>query len=176
MIIAFSGKRGVGKTTASKYLENYRFKTFSIAHKLREIAKKIFPFEDKHFSELMKENPFLPYDWTPREFLIRLGDFVRFHDENYFVKTLIFDLNKDYSIDDCRFVNEANYLRELGAKIVRINRYDSLNPYKVKLNIPSECALDKYKFDFIINDFDNGHITDLYKSIDKMLKFFRQNG
>lgn len=173
MIIGLSGKRGVGKTLAADYLvENHNFKKVSFANKLKEISDSFFP----GLSKSEKEKPFREHSFTPREFMIHLGQFMRFHDPEYWVKSSnISAMRGNVVIDDVRFRNEADYLKELGAKLVRINRFEKLNVYGKDLDDPSETDLDNYKgFDFIVEDCVNVKPIDLYKQLNNAMKQFKE--
>lgn len=180
-IIGLSGKRGVGKTTMANYLHDvYKFKRISFADRLKEVAKELMPFQDVHLSTKGKEKPFNNYDWTPREFLIQLGQFMRYYDKNYWVRSSGIDNAVGrIVIDDVRFPNEVEYLKSLGAKIVRIKRFEKLNVYGKELDDPSETSLDNFTgFDFIVEDCVNVTLKDMYKQADIAMDSFgiKQHG
>ena len=177
-ILGISGKRGVGKTALADHLvKTCGFVKVSFANELRRLSQELFPFNLKDLTDpKKKESPFGGYDWSPREFMIHFGEFMRFHDANYWIKKAISGLDKPdswYVFDDLRYENEASTLKTTNSKIIRINRYESQNPYGKNLNTPSETSLDTYKFDYVINDCNNqtllmlqGHtkaIIELYK-------------
>lgn len=169
-IIGLSGKRGAGKTALQTYLvSRYKFKPVSFAAPLRELAEQMFPGVTK----APKEKPFGKYEWSPRDFMIHLGEFARFHEPDYWLQKGLLAANnpkETYVFDDVRFTNEADALRGLGAKIVRINRFEKDNPYGKNLDIESETQLDNYKFDFIIHDCVNTTLRSLYNQGDRMVK------
>ena len=171
-IIAFSGKRGVGKTTAALHLvEKYGFKRVSFADRLKEIGCMLFPFKNQDLSTKGKEKPFSVYDWTPRDFLISLGQFMRYFDPDYWVKASNLDkLEGRVVIDDLRFPNEAEYIKSLGGIIIRIERYENLNIYGKNLDDPSETSMDNYKYDHKIDDCRNVSMDDLTSSLDDLAK------
>lgn|SRR3990167_1291658 len=167
-IIAFSGKRGVGKSTAAKFLElEHGFVKSSFATPLKELARQIFPFDHLDFSEQNKEIKYKMYDWTPREFMINLGKFCRYYDVEYFVKRL--KINPKTVIDDLRFKNEYDYLKRKGAVLVRISRYEKQNPYKTVLNDSSETELDNEKFDYEINEIQNESLYTMQKRLNYII-------
>lgn len=172
--IAFSGKMGVGKTTAANLLNNqYKYTKISFAQDLRDCAKVFFDFQDMDFKHPDRKNaPFKSrlrdriYPWTPREFLIGLGGFVRFYDKEYWLQAVLDDIKEKpkafYALDDLRFTNEADALKKAGFVLVRINRYEKDNPYGAPQDIPSETDLDNYKgFDYVIHDCENTSVERL---------------
>lgn len=168
-IVAFSGKRGTGKTTAAVYLqEEYGFVRVSFANRLKEAAEFFHP----GFSKWAKEKPRKELGGqTPREYLITLGSHERFYDPNYWVKsTGIEKMSGKIVVDDLRFPNEAEFLKELGAHIVRIERFEYLNVYGKNLDDPSETAMDNYSFDFVIPAARNLTVEDLTQQSDRMLE------
>lgn len=174
MIIAFSGKRGVGKTVSANILaKDYGFKVVSFAEELKKKAKTFFPFSDRSLYGDLKEVPYGGYSWTPREFLIKLGSFMRYWDEFYWIKTALKADPVDYDIviDDMRYKNEAKFLKTQGAKMVRIERYKSHNPYKGDIDDPSETDLDDYQeFDYRINEVENLSMISLHTRLDHIME------
>lgn len=170
-LLAISGKKGVGKTTSAYYLyRKYGFCMAAFADKLKYLAQGLFPFDDPHLNGNLKEEKFNAYEWTPREFMIKFGAFMRYWDEKYWIKS-ISQLNLKFptALHDIRYLNEAEYLKSLGFKIIRLNRYENLNPYKLKINDASENELDSYSFDYVIPEVNNQSLYDLYTALDVML-------
>lgn len=172
MLIGFSGKKGSGKTCAANYLvKNYSFKLKSFATPLREQAKNMFGFKDSDFSLLYKEKPFLHYDWCPREFMTHLGQFMRYHDPEYWINRIGLDKVYNYCVDDLRFKNEAKHIKNMGGILIRIERYKSFNPYaQGDMNTDiSEVDLDNAEFDYTVDASNNVTLEDLYKMLDKIM-------
>lgn len=176
-IVAFSGKKGVGKTTAADYLAgNYNFKKISFASALKEKAKLLFPFSYAHLYGDMKETKLGSYDWTPREFMVKFGQFMRYWDEQFWIKVVIDQIRKEpdtkWVIDDMRYRNEAALLDKEGAAMIRIERYKKHNPYKNGLfaDDESETQLDNHNFKYRVEAFDNIDLSDLHKRLDIIMK------
>lgn len=170
MIIGISGKRGVGKTTAADYLvKEYHFEKVSFAEDLKSIAKTLIPFTEIDLSSIKrKEAKFKNYDWSPRDFLIHLGEFMRFHDTDYWLNRALSkckDPLKGYVFDDVRYQNEADAIKRLGGKILRISRYEHKNPYGKNIDTPSETNMDSYTYDFHIQEMWNTSITELHRQL-----------
>jgi len=71
----------------------------------------------------------------------------------------------DWIITDMRFPNEFEAVKAKGGITIKINRNVQQNP-KIKLHY-SEFALDKHKFDYIIDN--NGTIEQLIQKVKKIL-------
>ena len=174
-IIGLSGKRGTGKTSLAEYYSKHHgYEVVSFAKPLRQLAKTLFPLTDKDLGDpKLKEKPFRHYSWSPREFLINLGEFMRYHEPSYWLDMGLAqckDKTGRYVFDDVRYVNEAEGLKALGAKIIRVNRFEKNNPYGKNLDTPSETSLDAYSFDFVVHDCVNVKLSDLYGQGDLFLK------
>lgn len=172
-IIAISGKRGVGKTTAAIYLqEKFGFKRVSFAETLKRHAEVLVPGINRVMGVKGKEKPFFKSGESARQFLISFGQFMRYWDEDYWIKASGIDTAEGLIvIDDLRFKNEAKYLKAKGAKLIRINRYEHINCYGKNLDDPSETDLDDFKeWDYVIEDCTNVTIDDLMKQCDRAMK------
>jgi len=176
LIVGISGKRGAGKTTAADYLvKMYGFTKVSFAALLKEQAKLLFPFSREQLYGSAKEKKYKKYDWTPRDFMIKFGQFLRYWDQDYWIKYALLECEKHdrVVIDDLRYQNEANILKAAGAKLIRIRRYKNDNPFfdKKYEREESECQLDDYGgFDEIIHEFENKAIPALHKTLDYRMK------
>ena len=172
MIVAFSGKRGRGKTLSANYLvDNFGFIKVGFADLLKDNSKRLFPFTKDQMYGAEKEQPFGKYDWTPREFLLRFGQFMRYWDKDYWVKNVINQskILPKIVIDDLRFKNEAVALKKVGATLIRLERYAKDLPYAPNIEIDkdiSEVDLDEYKgFDYHIDRIQNLTKRALYDRI-----------
>lgn len=174
MIIGISGKIGSGKTTFSEMLtevlrqmdKEVEFKNF--ADKLREVMFVLIGYYGRTQEE---KNIFLP-EWNMNvgEVLQKLGtDVMRNHfDTDVWVKSTLTNLNpnKIYIIGDCRFINEADYIRKTGGVMIRLNG----DPAQVRsnskrdINHSSETGLDDYSFDY---KFENTGSLDALKDFAK---------
>jgi hypothetical protein len=171
-LVAFSGYARSGKDTAADALLPLGFQRVAFADKLRECLYALNPtvkgLLDNHgnpifiintIKELIdsrgwdgyKESP-----WGPetRELLQRLGTEVgrNILGENIWVDATLnnLDPNGKYVVTDCRFVNEADAVRNRGGKIYRICR-QGIGPAN---SHPSETSLDDYDFDGVIANTD----------------------
>lgn len=202
VIIAICGFQGVGKDTFSNYLvHNYQFKKFSFAAATKDILANMFGWdrsllegdtiESRTFRESIDswwaKKLSIP-DLTPRKVLQLIGtDLFRKHFNNeiwvHIVEKKIINCLKINSeqriiISDCRFPNEIVMLKNLGAKLIHIQRNlpEWFDKYKAgedcleasKLHL-SEIAWIREEFNYgITNDFDSIEEFELY--IDNFLK------
>ena len=161
--VAFVGHLGSGKTTAADYLvRNHGFKRYSFAAKLKAICKEMYP---EQFSEGAPK---------PREMLQFIGtDAFRRFDENVWVKYLVRQIQSERPscavIDDCRFPNEAETLRNIGFLIIKIERSQRVaegSGTSAEAH-PSETLIDSIRPDLIFEN--NGSLDDLGRWIEGML-------
>lgn len=127
-LVAFTGLRGTGKSTAAEMLvEHHGYTRFSFADGVREIASEWFgvPVEEFRDRDLKNEAP-EGFELTRREMLRKIGMFYREHVmADYWVKvTSLFVEEADgpVVIDDARFRNEVEWLRSLGAPVIGLRR------------------------------------------------------
>lgn len=194
MIIGINGYAASGKDTAGQIIKtidkkgNWEIKKF--AGKLKQVASiilgiPVLMFENQEFK---KKN--LPQMWsdhgmpmTIRDFLQKLGtDALRngLH-PNSWVNALMMEYTQtehvgydsegtniyeypNWIITDVRFPNEARAIKNAGGIIVRVNRPG----YKPVNDHPSEIALDKWDFDYTLDN--SGTISDLKKDVENILK------
>lgn len=132
-LIAFSGKMGAGKTTAATMLKSYS--VLSFAEPLKSAARILFNFsQDQLTSQELKLKLDERYGLSPREALQWLGtDVFRARWPKFWVmnmrirlERLIAKANEDSKllyevcIDDVRFEDEADMIRELGGTIIHV--------------------------------------------------------
>lgn len=149
-IIAITGLKGSGKDTTADYIiKQYpNWEKDSFAGTLKDAVSVIFGWdrkmlagetpEDREIRETRDEywSEKFGYEITPRIILQQLGtDCLRNHfHKNIWVDSLerkIRNTDKNIIITDCRFKNELDMLRSLGATIVRVER-DTLPEWFIK--------------------------------------------
>lgn len=144
MKIGLSGKAGCGKSTiADSLIKHYGFKRYSFAAKLKEICNEMFPS--------ILALPKAEHRWL----LQKVGtEWFRSVDSEVWVKYLIRHVSgENIIVDDVRFKNEADALREAGFLIVRVERDKELRGawgYNVEDSHTSETDLDDYAFDYVL--------------------------
>lgn len=167
MIIGLSGYAHSGKDTAAKYLiDTFKFKRLSFADPIKDFLQSVNPIlEDGHrVNELIHM-----YGWDiaksrdeVRRLLQETGMTARkMFGKDFWIEYALSNTDplENYVVSDVRFVNEAEYIRDLGGTIWRINR---VNNHPINSHI-SEVALDDYSFDFVLQN--DGSIEDLHLSL-----------
>lgn len=206
MIISLSGTIGSGKNTVASYLiEKHNFLEESFAKPLKDSLCSIFLWDrdmlegkNQKLRNLREETD----EWweeklsiknfSPRRAMTLIGTdiFRKFLNEDIWIFSLEKRLekikDKNIVITDCRFTNEANFLKSINAKLILIEKNDSRKKLKeivkeakkgnikaVKIleskNIHiSEWDLIDYDFDYVLEN--NGTIEDLFKKIDFLIE------
>lgn len=166
-MIAFCGKKGVGKDVCSDYLvKKYNYKKYAFATPLKEAVKCLFLFNDEQLYGDEKETIDKRWDVSPRQMFQFIGtDLIRNHlRDDYFIR--YFDLavqNKDkIVISDLRFVNESLYIKNNGGIIILITGKDNNHDEHV-----SEREYLDIKYDYIIHNTST--LTHLYQQLDAIM-------
>lgn len=172
MIIGISGKIGSGKTHTARYIINnlteYNFKKKSYGYDVKKIASILTGINMKTILSRKAKNIYLPeWDMNLGQMFQKIGtDCMRLnlHPDTWLISMFSKYTNEDnWVIDDVRFRNEADLIKEKGGIIIRVEgdpKYiranDSRDP-----NHQSEIELDDYeKFD-IIFDSEKDDLDDL---------------
>lgn len=124
-ILGLVGEQGVGKSTIALFLGHHGYQKLSFADALREHAKFVYGLTDEEVTT-RKTEVIERYGKTGREILQFFGtDYVR----DWVSKTFWVDQVKNvvrhkglYVIDDVRFPNEADMIKGLGGRVVRLER------------------------------------------------------
>lgn len=128
MIVGLAGRKGSGKSTVAEILKDkFGYRTMSFATPLKDMLMAMGVTEDEIYNIDLKEKPLERFGGkSPRELLQLLGtDFARnMVAEDVWVRALEARIDpKDMLvIDDVRFPNEAEMIRDHGGKIVRVIR------------------------------------------------------
>lgn len=165
----------MGKSTIANYLvEKYNFKRLILAKTLKDMgivllkSLNISEERTKYYTETAKEEiiPELGVSW--RWICQSLGTEWgrRLINPDIWLKTTEVQMlgGENFICDDTRFLNEANFYKELGFIMVKVVKPD----VPIVRNHASEGELDDFEFDYTI--VNNGTIEDLHNKIDKLLQ------
>jgi hypothetical protein len=183
-IIAIAGKKGSGKDLLGSYLIAVGYKRFAFGDIIRKRVKRDFGLTDYQVAGADKETPtkytkkgIVPPEgihWTPRQIMEAYGMFFRQFDEHYWIKQLGKEIEESEAdkivITDVRLLAEAEFLKGLGARLVRLERSEELRKGvypNANSQAVTEIELDNYNFfDFVLP-------PDLNKTPDDLAQFAR---
>lgn len=168
MKIAIAGKLCSGKSFLAKYLQSkLDCNIYSFGYGVKKYCKEIFNMEYKD-----------------RKLLQDFAQKMREIDNDVWIKYTIRYINNDKNehilLDDLRFPNEANYLKEAGFTIIRLIIDDTLQKERIQKTYPesykehllrkndiSESFIDKLPFDYniLINENNEKMITNIIDNI-----------
>lgn len=148
-IIVFTGLMGSGKTEATKIIKELLNKD-KVEH--LKLAAVMY-----HIHDFIYETVGLTTKTKDRELLQFLGMWGRSKDEELWIKVLSKSIETSKAdvivIDDCRFDNEAKYLKDLGANIVLIKADNRDQRISISgSDHISEKGIDKKYIDCIIEN------------------------
>ncbi len=199
-IIGIIGAIGSGKDTIAEYLiETQHFDKYAFASKVKDVACVVFGWNREMMEGLTpksrkwREEVDEYWGITPREAMQKIGtEMFRKHiDDKIWIKAVIREIqyksnSRKIVITDCRFENEIQAVKEMGGKIIYVQRgnepewahksikaFEDHNSEEYKWfkdnNIHATdwqlYALKKYS-DFTIEN--NGTYDDLYDAVDKL--------
>lgn len=120
MIISFTGYKRSGKSESAKFLEKFGFERINFKDSLIDEIRQNFPDLLKVIGDDFENKP--P---AVRTLLQNYGTEVRRRDNpNYWTDKWISKVRdkENVVVDDCRFLNEAEAIKNLGGIIIRIIR------------------------------------------------------
>lgn len=177
-LVVFTGFKGCGKTTASKFLSSaYGFKSLKFADGLKDMLRALGLNEREIEGDLKEEPCGILMGHTPRWAMQTLGtewgreciskDFWI----NLWVSRVRKTLHAGFGVvnDDMRFPNEAEAVKMLGGTIVRI--YGKNDKEAQEDTHASESHYSTIAADYSL--INRGTIGDLHRSVDTMVKWIR---
>lgn len=187
MILGISGYARSGKDEFAKILvEDFGYKRIAFADKLREVLLAIDPIvwqfnrtaiTGEGFRQVYRVSDIInAYGWDGykettysdeiRGLLQRLGTEAgrKLLGDNIWIDAAINNQYGNIVIPDCRFINEANEIKNRGGKIIRIVR-PGIGPAN---NHISETSLDSFGFDYIIEN--NGTLEDFKEKVHDLME------
>ena len=173
VLIGIGHKKRRGKdTAANRLVDAHKFERVSWADSLKESGRIIFGFNDRQLYGDLKEVVDPYWGFSPREALQRLGtDACRNHvDKEIWIKSAWLRVQKVWEqnpntgvvIPDVRFKNEADFIKEHGGVLWKVDRDI---PEDENSQHPSEIDLDDYdQWDLVIDN--NASLRKLYGNVD----------
>lgn len=181
-LIGLVGKIGAGKTTVARRLNHHGFTEYSFSDPLKQIAS-IFGFNDNQLYGTQAQKLEVNEEWgiSGREFMQKFGTevcrdllpkvipqmdkvWIRCF-EGFFARN-----DGDVVVGDVRFVDEADTIRRMGGKIIRI--ISDGDGDGIDHSHASETEMDAYKEDFVINN-KMGDLYGLYRQITRIVDIIR---
>jgi len=167
ILVGISGKRRSGKDLLASFLvKEYGFTQVSLALPLKNLCKTMFGLTEDQVNGPDKEKPTC-HIVSPRHIMIETGKFFRTIYPDVWVDQLSnYLLNdckqqkKKYVISDVRFSNEADWVKENGGYLIRLERAVELTGEPI--DDPSETQLDHYEhFDLRVPESMNVDAADM---------------
>lgn len=125
-IIGITGFKRSGKTTLANFFRDYHgYKVFSFADPVRDAVKDIFLISDEDFLMPKKETIDPRWGMSPRQMMQQFGTEVgRQIKSDIWVKNMQFRIENEEMvvIDDCRFPEECQLVRDLGGVVIGLQR------------------------------------------------------
>jgi len=178
MIIGLCGKRGSGKNLVAEYCEQTQrsFEFYAFAEPIKKICREVFDLSWDQREGKLKHTIDPRYGKTPRKIFQEIGDSFRSINKDIFIDTLKrkrINRHTHCVIPDCRFFNEAEWIREDGGILVFVNR-------EIERNLDtdeheSECELDSWTnedYDYVIKNPTPHDKSGLLEETKKMLQHF----
>lgn len=171
MIIAISGRKGCGKSTVANILENKIKNAFiyDIAFPLKKIGEILFNWNDAWLHGVYKETIDSNFNISPREFMVKLGSFIRDINKDILMKPLhkICNNNNVVIISDVRLVNEQEYLKNNFKNIVFIKIIKENNSNDD--SDITESEVDLLKYDYLL------HFNKDIKCLERQIEYIIEN-
>lgn len=179
-IIGFHGAAFSGKDTAATIIKNCYKNTdiFAFAGPLKDACEILFNFKHEQLhDQILKETIDERWNKSPREIMQWLGtDILRNHiNQNFFIMNMnqrIENSQADYIIvSDIRFDNEAEFIKSLGGKIIKIERKNSSTTKHS--NHITERGISPHLLDAVV--LNDGTIEQFKTNILLALRFLKIN-
>lgn len=172
-LIGLTGKAGSGKDTVADYLKlRHEYMKVAFATPLKNGIKAMLDLTDVDLDHPKKEQVIDDIGKSPRQMMQTLGTEWGRNCVNTDLWLILakrkIDLyhgaGYDVVITDCRFENEAKFIRDNGGTVVHILRDGAGTPHAHA----SEAGVSAEYNDYVLSN--NGPIASLYEQVEVMLK------
>jgi hypothetical protein len=176
MIIGLAGKAGSGKDLFAELIKKRltSVENLAFAKPIKDAAKILFNFTDDQLYNYIKKEEIDPiWDKSPRQIFQLLGGMLRkdVH-ENFFIMNIKQKIESSNAnvivITDVRFINELEFIRSIGGKIIKILRPNAITTEHCD-DISEQGISNELADVIIIND---GTIEEFEDKIMELLKIF----
>ena len=166
MLLGFAGSAGVGKTTTAEwFVDNLGYVKLSYATPLKVSLSILTGLPLEYFLDIKLKEKEIPglNGITPRILMQKMGtDFVRnMIDHDFWIwrmrQAISDNSHHNIVIDDIRFDNEAQLVRDNGGVVVHLVR-DFRSPTKNN-DHPSEQQIMYHKDDIVVNSLESVSLT-----------------
>lgn len=177
MLVGLSGYARAGKDTGAAVLAQDGFERIAFADIMRDFLYNLNPIVGAEYKEpyaVRVKDVIDYYGWDGykeiglwgkeiRQLMQRLGTECgrELLGDNIWVDSALRHIQpgKNYVVTDCRFLNEADSIRNRGGKVIRITR-PGIGPAN---SHASETSLDDYDFDAVVSN--DGGLEALYEKL-----------
>ena len=177
MVIGITGHARNGKDVIADILINdFHFEKRSFAKPLKDACKIIFDWTEEHVNGKLKEVEDTRYGITPRLAMQLLGtewaqtclcknslSFARTTGRSLWIKRCLIDVEgKNIVIPDVRFIHEAQAIKDIGGKIIRVVRPG----FEGTSNHASETEMAQIREDYtVLNNSTIDSLRDMVYSV-----------
>lgn len=181
MIIAISGYKHSGKTTAAGYIaDNYGYEEYALASPLKAALTVMFGYDHSHMYGPKKDEEDPRFGISPRQMLQTLGTewgqfdlqaastkFRVVTGRDLWVKRFYYMVWKpgvNYVISDVRFQHEIQALKDIDTtySVMVLGGLDDDDHASEERNLKTDVVID-----------NDGSVEDLYKSLDILMEYAR---
>lgn len=177
-IIGICGKKFSGKSTVGLYLEDeYNYKQIAFADALKDICKIIFGLTTEQLNGDLKETVDEYWNTTPRKILQfvgtdlfknRIGELLPHIGSTIWIEIVKRNIlqewnthpNTKFVITDIRFVDEIDFIHNIGGKVIKITRPSThIDTHVSEVNINNLCCdyniNNKYSLEYLYSSIDD---------------------
>ena len=192
MLIGIVGLERTGKDTVANYLvKNHNFLKYNLAHPIKQIGKIMFNWDINEMETNKKDEIDINTGIVPRDFYKWFGTqicqfeiYKKFPElkekiperhmwshimKNYVLEKRNKNKNANIIIPDIRFLHEVSVIKELGGKLIYLDRIQ--NPNFDNYDLKEIMKKENNYIDYTLENRET--IELLYKSIEHLIKIIK---